>query len=67
MRGYRENTLVRDNGLSLSVEGRIPLTRLALPFTGDERREGVTAFLEKRTPSFAPLAALAHDSSAEGP
>jgi hemolysin activation/secretion protein len=41
VRGYRENTLVRDNGVTVSLEGRIALARLPLPFAGDERRDGV--------------------------
>jgi hemolysin activation/secretion protein len=31
VRGYRENTLVRDNGYILSLEGRIPIFELTMP------------------------------------
>lgn len=31
VRGYRENTLIRDEGITASVETRTPLARLALP------------------------------------
>jgi hemolysin activation/secretion protein len=40
VRGYRENELVRDNGIIASVEGRIPLFELALPRPFDEPLEG---------------------------
>jgi hemolysin activation/secretion protein len=37
VRGYRENTLVRDSGVIASLEGRIPVAKLPLPAisTGD--------------------------------
>jgi hemolysin activation/secretion protein len=34
VRGYRENQLVRDNGVILSIEGRIPLFDLPIPQFG---------------------------------
>jgi hemolysin activation/secretion protein len=34
VRGYRENQLVRDNGVILSIEGRIPLFDLGVPQFG---------------------------------
>ena len=38
VRGYRENLLVRDNGVILSIEGRLPLFQLPLPRLGREGR-----------------------------
>ncbi len=40
VRGYRENQLVKDQGYTLSLEGRIPVARLAIPWIADTPRDG---------------------------
>ena len=40
VRGYRENQFVRDNGVSASVELRVPIYRLAIPWFGDGPEDG---------------------------
>ena len=66
VRGYRENTLVRDNGFLASLEGRIPIFDLALPYassfgvTDDSGQVQLAPFFDygagwnKRSPSPAP-------------
>lgn len=52
VRGYRENELVRDNGIIASIEGRIPVFELPVPrLTGPD--DAATFFL-------APFADLGH-------
>lgn len=52
VRGYRENEVVRDNGIIASIEGRIPTVELRIPrLTGPN--DDATLFL-------APFADLAH-------
>ncbi|MEE9412932.1 MAG: ShlB/FhaC/HecB family hemolysin secretion/activation protein [Methylococcales bacterium] len=41
VRGYRENLLVRDNGASASLELRIPVFRLPIPYLSDSRQDGM--------------------------
>lgn len=41
VRGYRENLLVRDNGASASLEVRIPVFRLAIPYLSKTRQDGM--------------------------
>jgi hemolysin activation/secretion protein len=57
VRGYRENQLVRDNGLVASIEFRLPLYPLSLPFTSAD-----TAMLQL-APFFDYGAAWNHDES----
>jgi len=57
VRGYRENQLVRDNGVVASIEFRLPLYPLALPFASSE-----TAVLQL-APFFDYGAAWNHDES----
>ncbi|OYD80138.1 ShlB/FhaC/HecB family hemolysin secretion/activation protein [Azospirillum brasilense] len=40
VRGYRENTLVRDQGLVLSLEGRFPLFQVPLPPLSRDAEDG---------------------------
>lgn len=40
VRGYRENRFVRDNGVVLSLEGRIPLFRIPIPGISKEPGDG---------------------------
>jgi hemolysin activation/secretion protein len=40
VRGYRENTLVRDNAVILSLEGRFPLMNLSIPRPYGENLQG---------------------------
>lgn len=40
VRGYRENLLVRDNGWNGSVELRIPVVKLPIPFVGPDLEDG---------------------------
>ena len=40
VRGYRENTLVRDNGVVVSLEGRVPLVDLSVPRPFGESLQG---------------------------
>ena len=40
VRGYRENELVSDNGWSVSLEGRIPLFRLPVPWVSESIDDG---------------------------
>jgi len=40
VRGYRVNTLVRDNGVIASVEGRIPVFSLPLPGISSDENDG---------------------------
>jgi hemolysin activation/secretion protein len=57
VRGYRENQLVRDNGVVASIEFRLPLYPLSLPFASAE-----TAVLQL-APFFDYGAAWNHDES----
>ena len=41
VRGYRENLLVRDNGASTSLELRIPVFRLTIPYLSKTRQDGM--------------------------
>ena len=41
VRGYRENQLVRDNGFILSLEGRVPVYRLAIPVISERPEDGM--------------------------
>ena len=43
IRGYRENQLVRDNGLVLSLEGRFPVATVAIPGLSDGLDDGVVS------------------------
>lgn len=40
VRGYRENQLVKDQGYTLSVEGRIPVYRIPVPMLSTESDDG---------------------------
>lgn len=40
VRGYRENQLVKDQGYTLSIEGRIPVLRAPVPWIGDAPEDG---------------------------
>ncbi|MCW2239664.1 ShlB/FhaC/HecB family hemolysin secretion/activation protein [Azospirillum canadense] len=40
VRGYRENTLIRDQGLILSLEGRVPLFQAPLPVLSRDAEDG---------------------------
>ena len=44
MRGYPYNFLVRDNGFSVSLEGRIPIFRLPIPGISKSSSDGMVAF-----------------------
>jgi hemolysin activation/secretion protein len=41
VRGYRKNTLVRDGGLIVSLEGRIPVFRLPVPGLSRQAEDGL--------------------------
>lgn len=41
VRGYRENQLVRDNGIVGSIEGRYPIGRVPLPYVSQGSEDGV--------------------------
>jgi hemolysin activation/secretion protein len=41
VRGYRENELTRDNGLITSLEWRVPLMRLRVPYLSQETDDGL--------------------------
>ena len=41
VRGYRENLLVRDNAATATVEFRLPLFRLPLPYLSQSRQDGM--------------------------
>jgi len=41
VRGYRKNTLVRDNGVISSLEGRIPMIRLPVPGLSRQAEDGM--------------------------
>ncbi|OUD12563.1 ShlB/FhaC/HecB family hemolysin secretion/activation protein [Thioflexithrix psekupsensis] len=41
VRGYRENELTRDNGLIMSLEWRVPLTRWRVPYLSQESDDGL--------------------------
>ena len=41
VRGYRENQLVRDKGVVLSLEGRIPILRLPIPGLSSAPEDGI--------------------------
>jgi hemolysin activation/secretion protein len=59
VRGYLHNQLVRDNGYSASVEGRIPLFRLPVPGLSRTARDGTLAL--------APFLDLGRAWNTEGP
>lgn len=41
VRGYRQNLLVRDNGVVASVEFRVPVFRLPLPYISQDQQDGI--------------------------
>lgn len=44
VRGYRENQLVRDNGISSSLEWRVPIFRLPIPMLSQNSDDGQVQF-----------------------
>ena len=41
VRGYMENQLIRDNGLITSVEWRVPIAKISIPWLGGKKEDGV--------------------------
>jgi hemolysin activation/secretion protein len=46
VRGYRENQLTGDNGLVMSLEWRIPLFKVPVPFKSEDARLYFASFLD---------------------